>query len=84
MKQLNIQCSNCGKTEKISLARSGTLYKLLTFINSGWNSCGGVLYCPECTKTWADRNGDRPMGGEVNTLNILWSMAFDMLEDDHE
>ena len=85
MNNLEIQCSSCGNRQKISLSRTGMLSKIEKVIDSGWNNCGGVLYCPECTRTWADRNGDRPMGGKVNTLNIIWRMAFDyMCGDDHD
>lgn len=77
MKKLEIQCSSRGKRHAIPLVRAGMIRLIQSTIDSGWGSCGGVLYCPECTKTWAKRNGDRPMGDNVNTMNVIWCLAFD-------
>ena len=40
-------------------------------INDGWASFGAALYCPECSKTWIDRNPGRPMPGERNTFLVI-------------
>ena len=47
------QCSNCGKAEQTRAALGvpdGMLY-------AGYRAHGDVLYCPDCVKTWKERNG---------------------------
>lgn len=61
-KGIQIYCSNCGKHEEVVTA--GDVKRA---IQSGWNSYGRVLYCPECVRTWRERNGDKELAGEYNT-----------------
>ena len=47
------QCSNCGKIERTRAALGvpdGMFY-------AGYRAHGDVLYCPDCVKTWKERNG---------------------------
>ena len=47
------QCSNCGKTEQTRAMLGipdGMFY-------AGYRAHGDVLYCPDCVKTWKERNG---------------------------
>ncbi|NLE27551.1 MAG: hypothetical protein GX625_19890 [Clostridiaceae bacterium] len=47
------QCSNCGKREQTRAALGvpdGMFY-------AGYRAHGDVLYCPDCVKTWKERNG---------------------------
>ena len=47
------QCSNCGKAEQTRAALGvpdGMFY-------AGYRAHGDVLYCPDCVKTWKERNG---------------------------
>lgn len=65
---VSIQCSRCGKIRKISNAK---VEYTVDAIKEGWGSFGSALYCPECTKTWSERNPDRPMPGEKNTFFVI-------------
>lgn len=64
LNELDIQCSNCGCHQSFNYDD--------TFPNTvpkaGWGSFGRALYCPECTKTWSDRNPGRPMANNANTM----------------
>lgn len=48
------QCSNCGKHETTSamVGISDGMYAL------GYRAVGNALYCPDCVKSWAERNGE--------------------------
>jgi hypothetical protein len=51
--KINYQCSNCGRREQTNCAigvAEGMFYL-------GYRAHGDVLYCPDCIKTWKDRNG---------------------------
>jgi len=51
--EIRYQCSNCGKHEQTRAAigvPAGMLY-------AGYSAHGDVLYCPDCVKTWKNRNG---------------------------
>ena len=63
---MQIQCSNCGTIKKFGY----TMSNLTAIIRDGWNSCGNALYCPECSKTWYNRNR-KPMSGKWNTLRVI-------------
>lgn len=45
---IELQCSNCGKKEK--------MLRPTNFWKYGWRFTG-VPYCPQCVKTWKERNG---------------------------
>ena len=68
----NIQCSCCGTMQKLDYTVSSASFA----VKNGWNSCGSALYCPVCTKGWTERNSDRPMGGDENTLKIIIEKMF--------
>lgn len=34
------------------------------------------MYCPECTKSWKERNGNRPMGDERNTFIVVMNLFY--------
>ncbi len=51
--EIRYQCSNCGKTEQTRAVLGvpdGMFY-------AGYRAHGDVLYCPDCVKTWKERNG---------------------------
>ena len=53
MTKIHYSCSNCGKRE-VTSAMAGVpdgMYSL------GYRAHGDVLYCPDCVKTWKERNG---------------------------
>lgn len=47
-------CSNCGKREVTSpvIGVPEGMYAL------GYRAVGNAIYCPECVRTWPERNGD--------------------------
>lgn len=65
---MEIMCSNCGARQRFGIKYAN----VKSLIALGWNSVGSALYCPECVRTWADRNGDnRRLAGEENTENQI-------------
>jgi hypothetical protein len=66
---MRIQCSNCGASKEFRF-NSG---KVLEAINEGWGSYGSALYCPECTKTWYERN-DKDLADKVNTMSVIYDL----------
>jgi hypothetical protein len=51
--KISYQCSNCGVHEQTSAVvgvPEGMFYL-------GYRAHGDVLYCPNCVKTWKERNG---------------------------
>lgn len=65
--EILVTCSNCGKQKRLK----NTVDYTVAFIKLGWGSCGSALYCPECSKSWSERNGDRPMGDDKNTFYVI-------------
>lgn len=65
---MEISCSNCGKRKEFRYSVSNVLR---TVYNQGWSSYGSVLYCPECSKTWDERNKGRPMPEPENTIGVI-------------
>lgn len=53
MKKIFIQCSNCGEHRMIpqSYETMGEMYLV------GYRAVGDALYCPNCVKSWKERNG---------------------------
>lgn len=72
---MEIQCSNCGARQ-----RFGVKYEnVKSLIALGWNSVGSALYCPECVRTWASRNGDRQLWGKDNTEKQIMRISLSRL-----
>lgn len=46
-------------------------------IKEGWNSFGSALYCPECVKTWDERNDGRKLAGERNTFFAIMRLFME-------
>lgn len=76
---IDIMCSCCGNHEPVSNRKVSNSVDL---IKRGWGSCGSALYCPECTRTWKERNGDRPMADERNTFFVILNLFMDALREE--
>ena len=63
---MKIMCSNCGSVRSMTYSAANAIKT----IRAGWRANGSAAYCPECVKTWADRNGDRlqPSGEAMLSL----------------
>ena len=51
--EIRYRCSNCGKSEQTRAVLGvpdGMFY-------AGYRAHGDALYCPDCVKTWKERNG---------------------------
>ena len=70
-------CSCCGNHEKLSNEK---VEYTVDAIKRGWGSFGSALYCPECSKTWPERNGNRPMSGERNTFCLIMNQFFEAIK----
>lgn len=62
---MRIMCSCCGAKEEFQYSVGNVL---TIVVGHGWGSCGGALYCPECSATWDERNKGRPMADYKNTI----------------
>lgn len=49
---MEIYCSRCGNHERVLKSVRSVKAKS----KKGWRSYGSAIYCPECTKTWGERN----------------------------
>ena len=67
---LNIMCSNCGKTESVHNSLDE-----IAKVAERWGSFGCALYCPECVKTWNERNS-KPMSDYKNTFTVIATLFF--------
>lgn len=65
---MTIYCSCCGRKLSFSYSAHNVLRAIYTL---GWGSFGSALYCPECTRTWSERNVGRPMPGPKNTIRVI-------------
>lgn len=56
-KRVYIQCSNCGCHRQYDIdITSGTAGLAHQLYQEGWRY-NGVSYCPDCVRTWPERNG---------------------------
>lgn len=67
---ITLTCSNCGRHQELSNEK---MQDTADVISAGWGSCGGALYCPECSRTWGERNPGRPMSDDRNTFFVIMS-----------
>lgn len=70
------QCSNCGKRFQTS-AMMGVPDGMYL---SGVRVNGDAVYCEECTKTWADRNGkpfDEQYKDPIGMFTRWWNKEVD-------
>ena len=65
-REMTIQCSCCGSTEDLSYGAE----EIDAVIEKGWNSFGRALYCPECSRTWYQRNA-KDLSGKGNTRSVI-------------
>ena len=70
---IDVMCSCCGNHQKLSNEK---IEDTVDLIHSGWGSCGSALYCPECSKSWKERNGNRKMADERNTFIVIMNLFF--------
>ncbi|MDO5397545.1 MAG: hypothetical protein Q4G33_06415 [bacterium] len=68
MQVVNISCSRCGKHNEFDYSVSSVIDNV---VKRGWNSCGGVLYCPDCVMFWKKVSPDRELGGAKNTIRVV-------------
>lgn len=61
-----IQCSCCGYHQDFPNDKTWPI----SVTSAGWGSYGSALYCPECTRTWPERNPGRSMASNGNTLIV--------------
>lgn len=68
---IDIMCSNCGLRKTIP----NNLDEIDKTVKEGWGSCGHALYCPECSRTWSERN-PHPMADFKNTFTVIAAKFF--------
>ena len=79
--KIDIMCSCCGNRETVSIRNVSDSVAL---IQRGWGSCGSALYCPKCSRTWKERNPDRPMADERNTFFVIMGLFMDAIKEAQE
>ena len=65
-KTYSVQCSNCGRTgrwEKETMTRCAA-----AALEDGWRSYGSALYCPECCRTWHERNKSKELSPLLTSM----------------
>ena len=67
---MEIYCSRCGNHEMILRSVRGVKAKS----KKGWRSFGSGIYCPECTRTWKERNDK-----ELNTVEETNERIYERL-----
>lgn len=69
--KVEIQCSSCGHISRFPYRAENVIER----VRQGWNSFGGVLYCPDCAKIWKERIKDgkeqRQLAGAKNTIRVI-------------
>lgn len=48
---MTLICSNCGAKRYVAISEAKKA------VGEGWRTVGNAAYCPECSRTWKDRNG---------------------------
>ena len=72
--KIRLICSNCGQKEEIA----DDMDSVIATVVKGWRSTPGAMYCPECVKTWKDRNGSEMPSNEINTF---WAIGSHILQE---
>lgn len=80
---MQISCSCCGHRSRkytFDAARQILSKAPDEIIRAGWDSFGSAYYCPDCARTWEERNGkDRPLWGDAHTRERLLETMVDTL-----
>lgn len=64
---IHITCSCCGKHRRIS---DNHPEQAVSAARAGWRSHGTALYCPDCVKTWHERN-TKALCNELDTCERI-------------
>ena len=70
-----VQCSHCGYHFEVSpmLGIAEGMYY------NGYRAVGDAVYCPDCVKTWKDRNGEKKENTEWHNI-VVWRNSADVVE----
>lgn len=78
---ITLQCSNCGSSRTIR----NSMQSALKCVKEGWGSFGSAFYCPDCVKTWYERN-DKPLSDRNDTFLRVMNKLLEQLRgknDEH-
>ena len=67
---MRLICSCCGRSDTIKPLG----WNVSDLLDKGWRSYSSNPYCPECSKTWHERN-DKPLGNRGDTYALLHELA---------
>jgi hypothetical protein len=67
MIKIELICSNCGQKEETA----DDMDSVFATAVKGWRATPGAMYCPECVRTWKDRNGTEMPTNWVNTIRAI-------------
>ena len=74
---ITIQCSNCGSSRTIR----NSMQSAINCVEDGWGSFGSAFYCPDCVKTWDERN-DKPLSGKNYTFLMVMNKLLEQYKND--
>lgn len=74
---IKLRCSNCGDCRELT----STVDDTVDSVKEGWGSYSTNLYCPQCSRTWKERNFTE-MNGEDVTFKIIMNMIYEALKED--
>lgn len=75
-KMITIQCSNCGKIRNVR----NSMQSALKCVEEGWGSFGSAFYCPDCVKTWDERN-EKPLSDANTTFCRIMNVLIKNVEN---
>lgn len=81
MTKIHYQCSSCGKTESVR-AMAGIPHGMFSI---GYRAVGDALYCPDCVKSWEERNGvpfDEQYARPGTLFARWWNRKIEQAVDD--
>lgn len=58
---MTLICSNCGAKRYVAITEA------VQAVRDGWKVVGDAAYCPECSRTWKDRNGREIPSSETSS-----------------
>lgn len=71
---ITLQCSNCGNSRNVR----NSMKSAMKCVEDGWGSFGSAFYCPNCVKTWDERN-NKPLSGKNDTFVRIMNKLLEQL-----
>ena len=76
---MTLICSNCGEKRTVE-----TIPEVKKVVWEGWRAVGDAEYCPECSRTWKDRNGREIPSSETSSYWRIRAFMAGRFEEGEE